>query len=214
MRRPYFFLITLAFLTLLMMGCNSEQGAPVEASVEPDGIVVDDGDEQMELEGVWSEVAVDGAYGDHCVWAPPNPVMPSEFGYREYASSLSAYAYVRPELPQPGTYEIFTRWCAPPGSVTGGEPTATIAELQVHPTRGRVAYTPVQVNMARETGEWSSLGRFYLERDGFLIVSNLEGPNNGAVVVDAFRFVFRTSQREEPPAAGPPAPPPQPSPTP
>lgn len=214
MHRRTCFLLALSLLLLINAGCGGDAIAPAGASVEAEGIVVDDRDVQMELDGVWQEVEVDGAYGDGCVWAPPNPTVPNDFGYTAYESSLSAYAYVRPNLPRPGTYEVFARWCAPPPGTLGGESVSTVSEIQVHPTRGRVAYTPVQANMARVTEQWSSLGRFYLERDGFLIVNNLEGPNNGAVVVDAFQFVFRTSERVKPPAVGPPVSPPQPSPTP
>ncbi len=208
------FILAFPLLLLITAACGGKSAARAGASVEVDGIVVDDRDEQMELDGVWQEVEVDGAYGDGCVWAPPNPTVPNDFGYTAYASSLSAYAYVRPDLPQPGTYEVFARWCAPPPGELTGRSISTVSEIQVHPKRGRVAYTPVQANMARVTEQWRSLGRFYMERDGFLIVNNLEGPNNGAVVVDAFQFVFRTSERLEPPASGPPVPPPQPSPTP
>jgi hypothetical protein len=212
------FLLPLILLGLaLAAGCDGAEETPLRkrtpaAPATNEGIIVDDQDATVELNGVWREVEVAGAYGGRCLWAPLNPTVPNEYGYTQYDSSGSAYAYVRPDLPQPGTYEIRAHWCAPRAV---GEPIATISEIEVHPTRGRVAYTPVQVNMTQPGDAWVSLGRFYLEEDGLLIVSNAAGPNNGAVVFDAFQFIFRTSEREEAPPAGPlQPPPPQPSPTP
>jgi hypothetical protein len=202
---------------ILAAGCDSTGEVPLQAGtattpVTDEGIIVDDQDARVELNGVWREVEVAGAYGGRCLWAPLNPIVPNDYGYIQYDGSLSAYAYVRPDLPQPGTYEIRAHWCAPR---TAGEPIATISEIEVHATRGRVAYIPVQANMTQPGEAWVSLGRFYLEKDGSLIVSNREGPNNGAVVFDAFQFIFRTSEREKAPPAGPLQPPsPQPSPTP
>ena len=216
--RPNRFLLLLVDLALtLTAACGGarEVATPAETPAEPapaEGIILDDRDERVELDGVWWEVAVDGAYGDGCLWAPPNPTVPNDYGSTEYAGSLSACATIRPDLPRTGTYEILVHWCAP---ATAGEPIATVGEIQVHPTHGFVAYTAVQANMTQTGDAWISLGRFYLEKDGSLSVSNLEGPNNGAVVLDAFQFIFRTAGREALPPSGPPLlPPPQPSPTP
>lgn len=217
MQRKFSGLFTTIVLLAFLAACGPSDGAPATTTRQPqplDGVIVDDQDPGMELNGIWREVDVDGAYGEHCVWAPLNPTVPNEFGYTMYDSSLAAYAYVRPELPQAGTYEIFAHWCAPPEAMSGGQQLATLSEIEVHPTRGRVAYVPVQANMAQAGGGWHSLGRFYLEEDGSLIVSNAEGDNNGAVVVDAFRFVFRTAEREATRSFGPPVTPPQPSATP
>lgn len=217
MQRTLLFYITLLVLVIPGGACRQSDRAlpPGRSGVEArDEVIVDEQDSGMELEGVWRGVEVEGAFGERCVWAPPNPTVPNDFGYRQYDSSLSAYAYVRPDLPRAGTYEIFAHWCAPPEAMQGAQRLATISEIEVHPTRGRVAYVPVQVNMAQPPGGWQSLGRFYLEEDGLLIVSNLEGTTNGAVVVDAFSFLFRTPEREETPILGPPVTPPQPSPTP
>lgn len=217
MQRYYSSLFTTIVLLVLLAACGPPQGAPATTTrqLQPlDGVIVDDQDPGMELNGIWREVELDGAHGERCVWAPMNPIVPNEFGYTMYDSSLSAYAYVHPELSRAGTYEIFAHWCAPPEAMSGGQQLATMSEIEVHPTRGRVAYVPVQVNMTQAGDEWHSLGRFYLEEDGMLIVSNAEGKNNGAVVVDAFRFVFRTAEREATRSFGPPVPPPQPSPTP
>lgn len=208
-------LLHLVILILLAAACRSPQSTqpPVASTLEGDVVIVDDQDEATELLGPWRAVDVDGAYGDGCLWAPLNPTLPNEYGYTAYEGDRAAYAYIRPALPRAGTYELFAHWCAPPPSALQGESIATSAELQVHPTRGRVAYTPVVANMTTAGDEWHSLGRFYLEPDGFIIAANAEGPANGAVVVDAFRFVWRSAEREEPPANNP-IPPPQPSATP
>lgn len=209
--RRVIFLVGLAAV-VCVAGCGDGGGvmsvdetAAPNVVMDEDAIVVDE--TQMELEGAWRHVEVAGALGEACVWAAVNPVVPNEWDYEMYDSATSAYAYVRPALAEAGTYEIFARRCAPPGAVVDGA-MATVAELQVHPTRGRVAYTPVTVNMTRDVEQWVSLGRFYLERDGFVIVSNAEGDVNGAVVVDGFAFAWRSAEREgTPPGAEGPAPP-------
>jgi hypothetical protein len=152
-------------------------------------VTVDNQDPAMELHGVWSLVSAPHGYRQTCAWAPLNPLVPNESGYRQYDGALSAYAYVRPELPRRGEYQVYAWWCDAPV-----EQRARNLEVQIHPTTGFVAYQSVRVDTTSAMGQWNSLGTYLMEPDGFITVSNLAGFTDGTVVLDAFRFVYRSPQ--------------------
>lgn len=164
---------------LILVGCG-------RTSVE---VVVDNQNSATQLDGTWLLVDAPQSYERNCVWSPLNPIVPNEFGYHQYDSAKSSYAYVRPELPQAGRYEVYAWWCD-----AQVEQRSRHLEVQIYPTTGRVAYESVKVDLTSRSGQWNSLGTYYMKPDGLIIVSNLADSTDGAVVLDAFRFVYRSPE--------------------
>jgi hypothetical protein len=172
-----------------LIGCS--MAAPGGETEEAAGIVVDDADPAVELQGVWQTAQKSCAYGGTCAWAPlwDNPadgvIDPEQ----------AATAVVRPPLDEPGLYELYAWWCRAPGRAL-----ASTQRISICASRG-YSCVPVYINPQENEGQWNSLGTFYLEPDADVTVKNsahqLGAPPgqetiaDGAVVVDAFKFVYR-----------------------
>ncbi|MFB0537655.1 MAG: hypothetical protein ACETWR_22030 [Anaerolineae bacterium] len=135
-------------------------------------IIVDNRDPAFSTTGWWFTGDGGQSYNGDCAWAP---------------RGIQNIAYVRPELPVAGAYEILAWWCGDPN-----HDQTQRALIQIYPTVGRVATYPVYVNLQENAGRWNSLGTYYLEQNGSL---SIDGNLDGNVVADAFRFVYRSAER-------------------
>jgi hypothetical protein len=142
--------------------------APTMAPLLDIEIVVDNRDPAFSTRGWWFTGDGGQSYNGDCHWAP---------------RGIQNIAYVEPELPLSGAYEVFAWWC---GDANHDQSIRT--RIEIYPTTGRVATYPVYVNLQENAGQWNSLGTYYLEEDGFLSIG---GNLDGNVVADAFRFVYR-----------------------
>jgi hypothetical protein len=162
-----------------------------ETRVEP-GIIVDNQDPPMELTGNWTLTKSATAYDGECAWAPfwENPAD----GFID--PGQAARATVRPALAEPGMYEVYAWWCD-----NDVENLSTKQLIWLCASRG-YSCTWIYINPREDPGKWNSLGTFYLDIDGDITVRNgktnfgappgFETIADGAVVVDAFRFVHRS----------------------
>ncbi len=132
-------------------------------------IIVDNQDPAFSTTGWWFVGDGGRSYNGDCAWAP---------------RGIQNIAYVEPELPVSGSYEIFAWWCGDPNHDQSRR-----VRIQICPTVGQVATYPVYVDLQENAGQWNSLGTYYLEQNGFLSV---DGNLEGNVVADAFRFVYRS----------------------
>ena len=144
---------------------------PTILAVPSIDIIVDNQGSAFSTTGTWFIGDGGQSYNGDCTWAP---------------RGIQNIAYVQPELPMAGAYEVFAWWCGDPNHDQSQR-----ALIQVHPTGGRVAPYQVYVNLQENAGEWNSLGMYYLEQNGSLTVS---GYLDGNVVADAFRFVYRSPE--------------------
>ena len=142
--------------------------APPLSDIE---IIVDNRDPGFSTTGWWFTGDGGHSYNGDCAWAP---------------RGIQNIAYVEPELPVNGAYEIFAWWCGDPNHDQSRR-----ALIQVYPTVGRVATYRAYVNLQENAGQWNSLGTYYLQENGFLSV---DGNLEGNVVADAFRFVYRSPE--------------------
>jgi len=134
-------------------------------------IIVDNQDPAFSTTGTWFIARGEQSYNGDCSWAP---------------RGIQNIAYVQPELPRAGAYEIFAWWCGDPNHDHSQH-----MRIQVYPTAKRIAKYQVYVNLQENAGQWNSLGTYYLEPGGFVSVN---GHLDGNVVADAFRFVYRSSE--------------------
>jgi hypothetical protein len=109
------------------------------------------------------------SYGSDCAWTP---------------RGIQNVAFVKPELPMAGAYEVFAWWCGDPN-----HDQARRVTVQIYQTVGKIAPHQVHVNLQEDAGRWNSLGVYWLAQNGFVRVN---GNLNGNVVADAFRFVYRS----------------------
>lgn len=156
-------------------------------------------DAVVQLSGPWSLREAPDAYNGLCAWASAS--QPREENTRGADLSL---AYIKPSLPVAGRYNVSAWWCEPK---VGNLDRAL--EIRIHAKAGEV-YQWTLVDLRERPGEWQDLGTFYLEPDGEVTISNW----NGAVTLDAIRFVYLDDVREMATAPVPMPPPPLPSPTP
>jgi len=145
--------------------------APTTAPVSDIEIIVDNRDAAFSTTGWWFIGDGGHSYDGDCAWAP---------------RGIQNIAYVKPELPVSGAYEIFAWWCGDPNHDQSRR-----ARIQIYPTVGRVSTYPVYVDLQENAGRWNSLGTYYLEEDGFL---SIDGDLEGNVVADGFRFVYRSPE--------------------
>ena len=146
--------------------------APTTAAMPDIDIIVDNQHPAFLTAGTWFIGDGGQSYDGDCAWAP---------------RGIQNIAYVRPELPVAGAYEIFAWWC--------GDPNHDQSQrmlIQIYPTMGRIAPYQVYVNLQENAGQWNSLGTYYLEQNGSL---SINGYLDGNVVADAFRFVYRSPER-------------------
>jgi hypothetical protein len=132
---------------------------------------VDNRDAAFATTGTWFIGDGGQSYNGDCIWAP---------------RGVQNIAFVRPELPVAGAYEVFAWWC--------GDPNHDQSErvlIQIYQTVGRIAPYQVYVNLQENAGQWNSLGTYYLEQNGSLSVA---GNLDGNVVADAFRFVYHSPE--------------------
>ncbi len=135
-------------------------------------IIVDNRDPAFSTIGTWFIGDGGHSYNGDCAWAP---------------RGIQNIAYVQPDLPMAGAYEVFAWWCGDPNHDQSQR-----ALIQVYPAVGRTAPYEIYVNLQENAGQWNSLGTYYLEQNGFL---SINGYLDGNVVADAFRFVYRSPKR-------------------
>jgi hypothetical protein len=192
---------TLAWLAALLLaatlvGCGVSAPGGGDAGGTAAEVVVDQADPAVELQGPWETAQKSCAYGGACAWAPlwDNPADGT------IDPEQAATAVVRPALDEAGLYEIYAWWCRAPGRAL-----ASTQRLWICASRG-YSCVAVYVNPQENEGQWNSLGSFYLEPDADVTVKNsareLGAPPgqetiaDGAVVVDAFKFVYRGPRPE------------------
>ncbi len=145
---------------------------PTPTAVPDIDIIVDNQHPAFSTAGTWFIGDGGQSYDGDCAWAP---------------RGIQNMAYVQPELPVAGAYEVFAWWCGDPNHDQSQR-----VLIQIHPTVGPIAPYQVYVNLQEDAGQWNSLGTYYLEPNGFLSIS---GYLDGNVVADAFRFVYRSPER-------------------
>ncbi len=181
---------------LALVSCTGTlQGGTAAKTSGPDseqGIIVDNQDPAMESESKWTLVQSPTAYNGDCLWAPfwSNPANGS------LDSAAYARATARPELPQAGMYEVYAWWCD-----AQVKDLSTKQSVWLCASRGYSCVT-IYINPRENAGQWNSLGTYYLNVDADATVRNgevwLGAPPgwetiaDGAVVIDAFRFVYRS----------------------
>lgn len=133
-------------------------------------IVVDNQDPTFSTTGSWFVGDGGQSYNGNCHWTP-----------RGVSS-----AYVRPELPATGAYEVFAWWCGDPDHNQSQR-----ARISIYPYQGVLVPYQVNVNLQENAGQWNSLGTYDLGPESFV---SIDGNLNGNVVADAFRFVYRSSE--------------------
>jgi hypothetical protein len=95
---------------------------------------------------------------------------------------------VRPTLPLTGSYEIFAWGCGDPNHDQVWQTT-----VMIYPFRsGFYAVPSVQVNLKEDAGRWISLGTWHLNPGASLSIGAGE---YGNVAVDAFKFVYVSSEQ-------------------
>jgi hypothetical protein len=144
-------------------------------------IIVDNADTGMTWTGSWFTGDGGHSYNGDCKWAP---------------RGIGNIAYVRPNLPVAGSYEVYAWWCGDPN-----HDQATRAIIEVYP--GPRPYLPKQVtvNYQENAGQWNSLGTYNLTQTGSL---SIDGNLAGNVVADAYHFVYRgPASTEAPPTPYP-----------
>lgn len=145
--------------------------APPPAPIPEIDIIVDDGDPGFGYSGAWFTGDGGASYGGGCHWAPPGHNI----------------AYITPELPLAGSYEIFAWGCGDPN-----HDQAYLTTVMVYPfSRGFYAPPQTAINLKEDAGRWVSLGIYYMEPGGSLSVGT---SYTGNVAVDAFRFVYRSAE--------------------
>jgi hypothetical protein len=175
------------------MGCTADARDQGEDANE---VIVDNGDPAVELQGPWQSAQKGCAYRGDCAWAPlwENPADGA------IDPEQAATATVRPALPEGGLYEVYAWWCRAPGRAL-----ASTQRIWICASRG-YSCVPVFINPQENQGQWNSLGTFALETDADLTIQNsahafgappgAETNADGAVVIDAFRFIYRGPRPE------------------
>lgn len=137
-------------------------------------VIVDDGGSGFRYSGAW--YAGDGgrSFEGGCHWAPP--------GYGNIA-------YINPNLPQAGSYDIYAWGCGDPNHDQVWQTT-----IMVYSYGSGFVYAVPQasVNLKEDAGRWVPLGTYYMQTNSTLSVG---GQYWGNVTVDAFRFVYRTPKQ-------------------
>jgi hypothetical protein len=205
MKKARFIKYVACLLLIYSVACSTQE------QNQESGLVIDNQDPEMELTGPWTLLEAATAYNGDCAWAPH--WENSLDGLID--PSVAATATVRPTLPQAGMYEIYAWWCDP-----GIQDLSTKQLLWLCTSQG-YGCSWVYINPQAKSGQWNSLGTFYLDEDGDITVRNserglgappgFETISNGAVIIDAFRFVHRATEMS--PSTSPSLQP-QPSPTP
>lgn len=145
--------------------------SPSPAPLPVIDIIVDDGGDGFGYSGAWFTGDGGASYGGGCHWAPPGHNI----------------AYITPELPLAGSYEIYAWGCGDPN-----HDQAYLTTVMVYPfSRGFYAPPQTAVNLKEDVGRWVSLGIYYMEPGGSLSVGTSV---TGNVAVDAFRFVYRFAE--------------------
>ncbi len=127
--------------------------------------VVDNSQPGFTTTGNWYLAAATTGYGGDCAWA---------------ARGTANTATWTAELPGPGSYEVFARWCADPNHDHSARARFTVS------TAG--GDYDVWVDQQLSPGEWVSLGRYFLPA-GALSPVSLHAGFDGNVVADAVKVV-------------------------
>jgi hypothetical protein len=176
---------------LLAAGCSEAAIGKGDGRTPEPGVVVDNGDRGFELTGAWNLAETEDAFDGDCAWAAfwDNPADGS-IDLERYATATA-----RPELPEPGMYEVFAWSCSAPASDISSQQRVWLCA-----SRG-YSCTPLYLDPSEDTGRWISLGTHFLDVDADVTVRNgatalgappgFETIADGAVVIDAFRFFYR-----------------------
>jgi hypothetical protein len=146
---------------------------PTPEEVPAIDLVIDNRSPRFSTVGNWYSGFGKQGYEDDFVWAP---------------RGLGNVAVVDPQLPIPGSYEVFAWW---PRDYEYTH--SQHALVYIYPSEESDTPYTVHVNLQAQEGMWNSLGTYYLEPSSFL---RLESGLDGNVVADAFRFVLRSSQEQ------------------
>lgn len=134
-------------------------------------VIVDDRDPGFSTLGAWYEGDGGSSYASGCHWSPPGMNI----------------AYVKPDLPAVGSYDVFAWGCGDPNHDQAWQ-----TEIMVYPYRsGRYAPPTAYVNLKEDPGRWVPVGTYYMTPGGSL---SIKTPYYGNIAVDAFRFVFRSPE--------------------
>jgi hypothetical protein len=176
---------------LLVAGCRNAFINEGNGRRSEPGVVVDNDDGAFELTGAWNLAQTEDAFDGDCAWAAfwDNPADGSIDPAR-YAAATA-----RPELPEPGMYEVFAWLCSAPARDISSQQRVWLCA-----SRG-YSCTPLYVDPSEATGRWISLGTHFLDVESDVTVRNgatalgappgFEMIADGAVVIDAFRFLYR-----------------------
>lgn len=139
-----------------------------DASVSPDGVVVDNADAaRVTTIGEWlSATSVAGFRG-------------ADYIHDNNQGKGSKSVEFRPRLGAPGVYEVFARWTAYANR-------ASNAPIDIVHANGT---STVLVNQRQQGGQWVSLGTFTFGPEAAAVVRT--AGTNGYVIADAFQFARR-----------------------
>ena len=146
--------------------------APTEAAgIE---VIVDDQDPGVSFIGAWYTGDGGASYQGGCLWAPPG---------------IGNIAYVEPDLPLAGSYDVYAWGCGDPNH---DQVWQTEVMLYSYGLGFVYAVPTAQVDLKENAGRWVPLGTFYMQPNSSLSIG---GQYWGNVAIDAFRFVYRTPEQ-------------------
>ena len=137
-------------------------------------IIVDDQDPGVSFIGAWYTGDGGASYQGGCLWAPPG---------------IGNIAYVEPDLPLAGSYDVYAWGCGDPNH---DQVWQTEVMLYSYGLGFVYAVPTAQVDLKENAGRWVPLGTFYMQPNSSLSIG---GQYWGNVAIDAFRFVYRTPEQ-------------------
>jgi hypothetical protein len=148
--------------------------APAPAETVAIEIIVDDQDPGVSFIGAWYAGDGGASYQGGCLWAPPG---------------IGNIAYVDPDLPLAGSYDVYAWGCGDPNH---DQVWQTEVMLYSYGTGFVYAVPTAHVDLKQNAGRWVPLGTFTMQPNSSLSIG---GQYRGNVAIDAFRFVYRTPEQ-------------------
>jgi hypothetical protein len=146
----------------------------IGVEVQPVEIILDDDDARVVLDGyAWEEVKhINDSFGGRTHW---------------HWNNSGASAIWRPEVSQPGYYEVFAWWGDGYGGLGSNVP------YVIHHAEG---FDTVYRDQNDEPGQWHSLGvyNFNAGADGYIMMTDATKENDSFVIADAVKLVYLDTQ--------------------
>lgn len=148
--------------------------APAPSETAAIEVIVDDRDPGFSFTGAWFTGDGGASYDGGCHWAPPG---------------IGNIAYVKPELPLAGSYDLYAWGCGDPNHDQVWQTEVMVYSYGL----GFVYAVPnADVALKEDAGRWAPVGTFYMQPNSSLSIGSQFWGN---VAVDAFRFVYRSPEQ-------------------